>query len=201
MQKKIYQMFILLIVSFFILGQGISAQESGTRESYGSDWKYLGYSILVPGLGQFKKDRPVYGSIALGGFVLLTAHLALSADAFYAAEKNYQMKSVTAAAFTGALTQSGSISSSQAMLMNIRMSSMAFAPYNAAKENANNAVIVLGIFYIAQAFNAFFLNPGGSTAENPLEKSFLYGLDLKVSPERTAFSTGTNYQMSYGWRF
>ncbi|HNO25235.1 MAG TPA: hypothetical protein PKK94_19810, partial [Leptospiraceae bacterium] len=94
-----------------------------------------------------------------------------------------------------------SISSSQAMLMNIRMSSMAFAPYNAAKENANNAVIVLGIFYIAQAFNAFFLNPGGSTAENPLEKSFLYGLDLKVSPERTAFSTGTNYQMSYGWRF
>lgn len=201
MQKKIYQMFILLIVGFLIFGEGISAQEPGTRESYGSDWKYLGYSVLVPGLGQFKKDRPVYGSIALGGFVLLAANLASSANAFYAAEKNYEMKSVTTAMVSGSLTQSGSISSSQAMLMNIMMSNSAFAPYYAAKENANNAVIVLGIFYIAQAFNAFFLNPGASTAENPSEKSFFYGLDLKISPERTAFSTGTNMQLSYGWRF
>ncbi len=197
MRAKISYWLTAVSFSFILFGGSLSAQS----EPYGSDWKYLGYSAIVPSLGQFKKDRPVYGSIALGGFVLLTANLALSADAFFASGKKYQMNSATAAIAVSSTVQSGSLSSTNGLLMNVMLSQKAFAPYYAAKENANNAVIALGIFYIAQALNAFFLNPGGNTAENLNEKSFLYGLDLRISPERTAFSTGTNYEMSYGWRF
>ena len=197
MLTKISYWLTAVSFSFILSGGSLLAQ----AEPYGSDWKYLGYSAIVPGLGQFKKDRPVYGSIALGGFVLLTANLALSADAFFASEKNYQANSILTSLAVSSTVQSGSVSSTNGLLMNVMLSQKAFAPYYAAKDNANNAVMALGIFYIAQALNAYFLKPGGETAFGSDEKSFLSGFDLKMSPERSVFGTGTNLQMSWSGRY
>lgn len=197
MLTKISYWLTAVSFSFILSGGSLLAQ----AEPYGSDWKYLGYSAIVPGLGQFKKDRPVYGSIALGGFVLLTANLAGAYQNFKTAEQIYQEKSIQTSAISSISLQSGMISTTSALLMRVVVNNRAFVPYNAAKDNANNAVMALGIFYIAQALNAFFLKPGGETAFGSDEKSFLSGFDLKMSPERSVFGTGTNLQMSWSGRY
>ncbi len=169
-----------------------------------SNFVYAGYSALLPGLGQVKKDRLFTGLFFFSAFGASLYNYKLNLDRFHEAEKAYRsgsmlynISNVSFFSFGGAGFYT------QYILYNSYMANQSFARYNEAERNTNQAALYAVAIYFIQIGHAFFCSPG-SSFDKPVDSKSLESssFNFNLYPTRNQFGqAGTNVDVNYTWRF
>ncbi len=195
---------ISLIFHSFLFAQETQTTEAQDPPKLKSNFVYAGYSALLPGLGQVKKDRLFTGLFFFSAFGASLYNYKVNWDNFREAEKAYRENTQALSILNSAssLSQSGSAYFSN-LLITSTMANQSFARYAEAERNTNQAVLYAVGIYLIQIGHAFFCSPG-SSFDKPVESKSLESssFNLNLYPTRNQFGqTGTNVDVNYTWRF
>ncbi len=165
------------------------------------DVYYAGWSSLLPGLGQVKKDRLYSGIFFFSLFAASAINWQKKLQEFNQAENDYKSKIVFINLISISSPQSSSSANiSSGLFSYILLGQQAFRPYQIASDHSNLALSYVVAIYFVQIMHAFFCSPGDSfQVKNESKQSYL---NFNISPTRNQFGqTGTNVDLSYTWRF
>lgn len=195
---------ISLVFNSFLFAQETQTPEPQDPPKLKSNFVYAGYSALLPGLGQVKKDRLFTGLFFFSAFGASLYNYKVNFDRFREAEKAYieSTKELSILNSASSLSQSGSSSISN-FLITSTMANLSFARYAYAERNTNQAVLYAVGIYLIQIGHAFFCSPG-SSFDKPVESKSLESssFNFNLYPTRNQFGqTGTNVDVNYTWRF
>lgn len=201
--KKIYFL-ILLFLNYSLFSQEREISDPVIVEKLKPNYVYAGYSALLPGLGQVKKDRLFTGIFFFSVFGASLYNYKVNLEKFREEEKRYAQSSV-GLNFLNLYSTTSLVSgnNSQNYLFSSVLASKSFARYDEAGRNANQAVLYIVAIYLIQIGHAFFCSPG-SSFEKPLEAKTLESSNFNFSiyPNRNQFGQiGTNLDINYTWRF
>lgn len=198
MQKNLIHKLIVSIMISIMSVQEISAQDSANADRYGSDWKYLGYSAVLPGLGEYLKDNRIEGLKTFGIFLLSYGLL----DNSQRQAASYRKSYFDTAFVTAYMVSAYDAPLHYSALLIFSMDKGYHEPYKHSKDRVNEISSFLGLFYVYQMLIAFGEKPGTEKEKQTEKAQSLYeGLDLSIRPERTVFGKGTDIQLSWRGRF
>lgn len=192
---------LILLINSTLLSQDVEKPEPPKLKS---DFVYAGYSAILPGLGQIKKDRLYTGIFFFSAFAASVYNYKLNYDRFQEAEKAYRQGSLlfNFSNSTYALSGSGLLFH-EIILYNSVMANQAFARYADAERNTNQAALYVVAIYLFQIGHAYFCSPGNvfdkpTDVKSPDSSSF----NLNLYPTKNQFGqSGTNVDVTYTWRF
>lgn len=192
---------LLHLVHSALLSQEVEKQESPKLKS---DFVYAGYSAILPGLGQIKKDRLYTGIFFFSAFAAGVYNYKLNYDRFQEAEKVYQSVSLQSNLSNASLSAFGGGNSYQFIfLINSMNANQAFARYADAERNTNQAALFAVAIYLFQIGHAYFCSPGNvfdkpTDVKSPDSSSF----NLNLYSTKNQFGqSGSNIDLTYSWRF
>ncbi|MDX1959042.1 MAG: hypothetical protein SFU98_10745 [Leptospiraceae bacterium] len=181
--------FILFTTIYFHSTIQLSADETKQLKS---DWVYAGYSSLLPGLGQWKKDRPIAGGIFLTLFLGGVYNWGVQHSKFEQARNNYEK----IASYTTIYSLNSNSGSTPYLISSI-IRDQAFQPYQIKAAELNGILSLTAFIYIFQIFHAYFAKPGEEFSK-PVS---LNGLQWNYYQTRSFGEIDSNYQLNYNWRF
>jgi hypothetical protein len=193
-----------MIFHSFLFAQETQTPEPQDPPKLKSNFVYAGYSALLPGLGQAKKDRLFTGLFFFSAFGASLYNYKVNLDRFHEAEKGYKESTQALSILNSAssLSQSGSTYYAY-FLISSSLANQSFAWYTKAERDANQAVLYAVGIYLIQIGHAFFCSPG-SSFDKPVESKSLESsrFNFNLYPTRNQFGqTGTNVDVNYTWRF
>ncbi len=191
---------LLHLVHSALLSQEVEKQESPKLKS---DLVYAGYSAILPGLGQIKKDRLYTGIFFFSAFAAGVYNYKLNYDRFQEAEKAYRQGTSTMSLYNNLLISGNFESYTNLYIINSYNASKGFAVYKEAESKTNQAGLFALSIYLFQIGHAYFCSPGNvfdkpTDVKSPDSSSF----NLNLYPTKNQFGqSGTNVDVTYSWRF
>lgn len=189
---------IISLVLFFSTSLSLFAEEKDETPKLRSNSLYAGYSALIPGLGQIKKDRVYTGIFILTIFGASVLNLKENWDNFNSKRSDYERNTF--------LIQVAMINNSDTLNsipVAIAVSSLYYKDYANTAVKSNNAIQYMGLIYFAQILHAYFCSPGSAFQKKVESKvSEPSNFHFSFSPTRNQFGqTGMNLDINYTWRF
>ncbi len=195
---------ISLIFHSFLFAQETQTPEPQDPPKLKSNFVYAGYSALLPGLGQVKKDRLFTGLFFFSAFGASLYNYKVNFDRFLEEEKRYgSTMIILSPAALNIISSTYNISTFGSFLVTSSLANQSFARYAEAERNTNQAVLYAVGIYLIQIGHAFFCSPG-SSFDKPVESKSLESssFNFNLYPTRNQFGqTGTNVDVNYTWRF
>jgi hypothetical protein len=204
-RKRIFaSLLILLAFQLSVFPQEDETPKLEEPRLLKSNFVYAGYSTLLPGLGQIKKDRLFTGIFFFSAFAASAYNYNLNLIRFRETEREYLQTSrwnlLLSNSSYATVGFSGFFSVS---FFSSYQTNQAYIQYKEAESKTNEAAIYMAIIYFFQIGHAFFCSPG-SSFEKPSESKNLEqsSFNFNFYPTRNQFGqTGTNFDLNYIWRF
>ncbi len=190
--KKIFSI-LLLTISFSLF-----AEEKEEILKLRSNSIYAGYSALIPGFGQIKKDRVYTGIFIFTIFGASVWNLKQNYENFHSKSSDYRQSMVL---IQVAIPTDSDILNS--ILVATVVSRLYFPDYADAAAKTNNAIQYMGLIYFTQILHAYFCSPGPAFQKNLQSKvSDPSNFHFSFSPTKNQFGQqGMNLDINYTWRF
>lgn len=191
---------LILLINSTLLSQDAEKPEPPKLKS---DFVYAGYSAILPGLGQIKKDRLYTGIFFFSAFAASVYNYKLNYDRFQEAEKAYRQATTTMSLYNNVFLSGNFGSYTSIYLINAYNANQVFAVYKDAESKTNQAALFAVAIYLFQIGHAYFCSPGNvfdkpTEVKSPDSSSF----NLNLYPTKNQFGqSGTNVDVTYTWRF
>jgi hypothetical protein len=191
---------LILLINSTLLSQDVEKPEPPKLKS---DFVYAGYSAILPGLGQIKKDRLYTGIFFFSAFAASVYNYKLNYDRFQEAEKAYRQATTTMSLYNNVFLSGNFGSYTSIYLINAYNANQVFAVYKDAESKTNQAALFAVAIYLFQIGHAYFCSPGNvfdkpTEVKSPDSSSF----NLNLYPTKNQFGqSGTNVDVTYTWRF
>jgi hypothetical protein len=191
---------LILLINSTLLSQDVEKPEPPKLKS---DFVYAGYSAILPGLGQIKKDRLYTGIFFFSAFAASVYNFKLNYDSFQEAEKAYRQATTTMSLYNNVFLSGNFGSYTSIYLINAYNANQVFAVYKDAESKTNQAALFAVAIYLFQIGHAYFCSPGNvfdkpTEVKSPDSSSF----NLNLYPTKNQFGqSGTNVDVTYSWRF
>lgn len=191
---------LILLINSTLLSQDAEKPEPPKLKS---DFVYAGYSAILPGLGQIKKDRLYTGIFFFSAFAASVYNFKLNYDSFQEAEKAYRQATTTMSLYNNVFLSGNFGSYTSIYLINAYNANQVFAVYKDAESKTNQAALFAVAIYLFQIGHAYFCSPGNvfdkpTEVKSPDSSSF----NLNLYPTKNQFGqSGTNVDVTYSWRF
>jgi|JI9StandDraft_1071089.scaffolds.fasta_scaffold00333_17 hypothetical protein len=191
---------LILLINSTLLSQDAEKPEPPKLKS---DFVYAGYSAILPGLGQIKKDRLYTGIFFFSAFAASVYNYKLNYDRFQEAEKAYRQATTTMSLYNNVFLSGNFGSYTSIYLINAYNANQVFAVYKDAESKTNQAALFAVAIYLFQIGHAYFCSPGNvfdkpTEVKSPDSSSF----NLNLYPTKNQFGqSGTNVDVTYSWRF
>ena len=191
---------LILLINSTLLSQDVEKPEPPKLKS---DFVYAGYSAILPGLGQIKKDRLYTGIFFFSAFAASVYNYKLNYDRFQEAEKAYRQTTTTMSLYNNVFLSGNFGSYTSIYLINAYNANQVFAVYKDAESKTNQAALFAVAIYLFQIGHAYFCSPGNvfdkpTDVKSPDSSSF----NLNLYPTKNQFGqSGTNVDVTYTWRF
>jgi len=188
-----------LLLLFFLFPTLIKANETPLqleKPVVKSNWYYAGYSALLPGLGQYKKDRQLTGLFFFSAFTLSAANWYGKYETALDARQDYQTNDFLLSAFNISLDNNAS----GTIVKSILYSHIA-EPYSNGVKEANTALLIIPAVYLIQIIHAYFASSGNEFVKKE-SNTATSGFEFKTIPTRSIYGGGGyTFDVNYIWRF
>lgn len=149
-----FKSILKVVILLSLLSMPLFSEEKNTPELRSNTY-YAAWSGLLPGFGQWKKDRMYSGIFFFSLFAASAINWQMRMEAFHQTENSYRRQIVLVNSYSTASMQSGSSSSAASLGTSIILGQQAFRPYQIASDYSNQALSYMAIIYVVQILHAF----------------------------------------------
>lgn len=175
-----------------------------------SKWSIVWRSALLPGWGQWKAEKKLYATLAIGGTLLATGYAISKVSEFQSAESSYESKTQIVGLLTlgGARISGSPFAGQSGIFLSIYFANSFFQPYSRAQVDGNNAIQTLAVVYMAQLFHSFMIGNAWEkeTPNTSIGKKAAFGdWNFNAQPRHALSPAGisreTYYEVNYRFQF